>query len=216
MKRNDLVDKTIDLYNGSGWKKYFSRIRFWDAPYLEVEKIVPKRGKIIDLGCGEGIFSNFLALSSSSRMITGIELDKNRVRHAYHNLPNTIFRQGDATRVKIPKSNVIIVFHLLHHLRSFFDQEKVIKNCHKALVKGGKLIIVEVDIKPTLKYLVSWLTDHLIVPILFEKRIYEPNIYFRKRKDWLILLNKIGFLPKAIPAERNKPFTHIIFSCIKK
>lgn len=215
MNKTYYIDKTISLYEDVGWKKWFSKIRFWDAPYIEIEALVPKKGTIVDLGCGEGIFTNFMALSSPERKILGVEIDETRISQADHGLANVSFRVDDATKVKIPGCKAIVLFHLLHHLESFSDQERVIKNCLKALKKGGKLIIVEVNIKLTFKYLLSWLADHFIVPILFEKKLFEPYIYFRKKEEWLKLLGSLGFSCKVIPAELGKPFTHIIFDCTK-
>lgn len=215
MDKTHYIDKTISLYADVGWKKWFSKIRFWDAPYIEIEALVPKKGMIVDLGCGEGIFTNFMALSSPERKILGIEIDETRISQADHGLANVSFRVDDVTRIMLPKCNAIILFHLLHHLRSFSDQGKVIKKCFNALKKGGKLIIVEVEIKPTFKYLLSWLADHFVVPILFEKKLFEPYIYFRKSAEWTRLLTSLGFFCRSTPAEENKPFTHIIFACTK-
>ena len=215
MKKADIRDKVVSLYVGTGWKAWFSKIRFWDAPFFEVEKLIPKKGRIIDIGCGEGIFTNFMGVTARQRKILGIEIDKTRVGQADKKLSNVLFKQGDATKIKIPKCDVIVLFHLLHHLRGFAYQERVIKNCYKALKKHGKLILVEPDIKPSLKYLISWFTDHFIVPILFEKRLFELNIYFRKKKDWIDLLSNNGFSVKAIPVEEGKPFTNVIFECRK-
>ncbi len=208
------IEKTISLYQEFGWKNKFSKIRFWDAPYIEVEKIVPVKGNITELGCGEGIFSNFMALSSPQRKITGIEIDRQRVSEANRGLTNTTFKYGDATMVKIQASDAVVMFHLLHHLKSKKDQEKVIKKAVHALKKNGKLIIVEVDIKPNIKYAISWFTDHFLVPWIFEQRLYS-EIYFRKKNEWLKLLKGLGLKVITTSPDRGKPFTHIVFECTK-
>lgn len=211
MSKEDLVRKTIGLYSGSGWKSLFVRIRFWDAPFRKVEKLVPKKGTIVELGCGEGLFSNFLGLSSAKRKIIGIEIDKNRVGQASHGLKNVFFKRGDVTKVKIPGADCIVLFHLLHHLNSFGDQEKVIEKCVKSLRKGGKIIIVEVDDKPFLKYLISWFTDHFIVVWLFERRFFVAKIFFRKKKEWIKLLSRYELDYEVISAHKGKPFSHVVF-----
>ncbi|KKQ96653.1 MAG: Methyltransferase type 12 [Candidatus Woesebacteria bacterium GW2011_GWA1_39_12] len=215
MQRKDLIDKTIGLYADAGWKRWFSRIRFWDAPYIEVEKLVPAKGTIVDLGCGEGIFTNYLGLAGSHRKVLGIEIDEERVGQADRGVKNVSFKRGNAVTASIPKCDCIVIFHLLHHLPSYSDQEKVLHKAKKALNKGGVLIIVEVDIKPSIKYLIAWFTDHFLVPWIFEKRLYSP-IYFRKRKDWINLLNEMGFSVGARSAEAGMPFSHIIFTCEPK
>lgn len=209
-----MVDQTISLYSGVGWKNLFSKIRFWDAPFIEVEKLIPKSGTILDLGCGEGIFTNYVALASSKRKIIGIELDKQRIIEADHGLKNVTFKYGDATKFDVPQVDTIIMFHLLHHLSSFKSQEDLIKKCAEKLPKRGKLIIVEVEPKFSFKYLLAFFTDHFLVPWIFEKRLHSP-IYFRSREDWISLLKNNGLSCKVTSADKNKPFSHVIFNCQK-
>lgn len=203
---NEKIEKVVSLYP----EDKFIKIRFWDAPFLEVEKMVTKSGSIVDLGCGEGIFTNFLAVSSPNRKILGIELDKSRIKKADKGLPNVEFKQGDATKESFPKADNIILFHLLHHLRIFADQEKVIWNCLKSLDKNGKLIIVEVDKKLSFKYLISFVVDCFIVPWVFEKRFYTPVLY-RSKKEWLKLFDSLGVKCIVTNLEKDKPFTHLVF-----
>jgi len=61
-----VVNKIIGLYQDGGFTGIFAKIRFWDAPYIEMEKMIAKRGNIVDLGCGDGIFANFLTLKSKN------------------------------------------------------------------------------------------------------------------------------------------------------
>lgn len=203
---NEYVEKVVNLYP----EDKFTKIRFWDAPFIEVEKLVTKSGNIVDIGCGEGIFTNFLAVSSEKRKILGIELDKSRIKKADKGLANVKFKEGDATKISIPKADNIILFHLLHHLRSFTDQEKVIRQALNNLQKNGKIIIVEVDKKFTFRYLISWVVDCFIVPWIFEKRLYTPVLY-RSKNSWLKLFNELNLKSKVTNLEKDKPFTHLVF-----
>ncbi len=205
------VEQTRVLYPNDR----FFYIRFWDAPFLELERIVPRHGKIIDLGCGEGIFANFLAITSRQRQLFGVEIDKNRLKKADRGLANTNFSVGDITRKDIPIADAIVLIHVLHHLNSFKQQEDLILKCRDKLKKGGRLIIAEVEPKWSFKYLLAWLTDHYLVPWIFEKKFYSP-IFFRKSFEWLALLQQYGFESKAIPAEIGKPFPHVILDCTKE
>ena len=211
LQKNKAAQKVLKLYGNSK----FVGIRFWDAPFVEVEKIIPKNGKILDLGCGEGIFTNYLGLSSPFREITGIEIDNVRIKEASKQLNNVNFQYGDATKIKIPQFDCIIMFHLLHHLPSFKDQENLIKKCAGKLSRGGKLITVEVELELSIKYFISWFTDHFLVPWLFEKRFYS-KIFFRKSKNWKMLIESSGFSCTIRKAEKGKPFSHIILLCQKK
>lgn len=209
-----IAKKIINLYSGLFWKKLFARIRILDAPYKQVEKMVPKKGKIIELGCGEGLFSNYLALGSDQRDIYGVDLDGNRIKHANRGLSNTTFIHGDANEVNIPVADTIVLMHLLHHLGSYNKQDELLKKCTSKLSNQGKLIIIEVEPKLSLKYLIAFFVDHFLVSWIFERKLYS-NIYFRKKEEWKTLLNDLGFKVNSCPGDKYKPFSHIIFECTK-
>ena len=215
MEEKKVTDKLLKLYYGLGWKSLFARIRLKDAPYEQAESLVPKKGAIVELGCGEGLFSNYMALSSQKRKVIGVEIDDDRFMQANRKIANAKFIHGDATKVDIPKCDAIVMMHLLHHLRSFQDQEMLLKNIRGKLEKNGMLIIIEVEPKFSIKYLFALIADHFLVPWLFEKRLYS-KIYFRKRKEWIALLKKLNFEVQAYAADKNTPFSHIIFECKKR
>lgn len=215
MKNNQVVDQVINLYSDSFWKKIFSRIRFWDAPYLEVEKLIPKKGSILDLGCGEGFFANFLALSSPDRSILGVDVDKKRIDLAQKGLKNTRFILGDVTKKEIPRADCIVMFHLLHHLPSFADQEVLLKKSARKLKKKGRLIIIEALPDFSLKFFLGLLTDLFLVPWLFERKLYS-KIFYRTKDQWVRLLTEIDFTVSTITAQKGMPFSHIILICQKK
>ena len=63
----------INLYANSPWEAFLSKFKFWEEPSEVANKMLPNNGKIIDLGCGEGLLSNYLAIASPNRKIIGIE-----------------------------------------------------------------------------------------------------------------------------------------------
>lgn len=213
--KNNLANKAINLYSKYAWKSIFAKLRFWYTPYREVEKLIPVSGTVVDLGCGEGIFANYIGLASKQRRVIGIEIDKNRIKIADHGISNVNFLNADATKIDLPKFDIIICFQLLHHLKSYEAQEDLIEKCIKSLSKGGKILIVEIRVDYTPRYWLAWLADHFLVPLFFEKRLYSP-IFFRTVPAWKKLFEKKYLNCNIItPKELNKPFTNIIFECRK-
>lgn len=203
----------IALYGGNLWEAFLSKFKFWEEPYETVEKMVPKKGIITDLGCGEGLLSNYLAISSSKRQVIGYELDQERLARAKKEIKNTSFYIGNIVDVPYPKSDAIVLFHVMHHLPSIDAQNKVLEKAKNSLKKNGKLIIVEVHVKATLKYIAAWIADHFLVPWVFEKRFYT-KAYFRREDDWMGLLKKMGFKKIKVTQESSgRPFPNIIFEC---
>ncbi len=203
----------INLYAASVWETFLSKFKFWEEPYAVVDKMLPLNGTITELGCGEGLLSNYLALSSPTRRVIGYEIVPERLKRAKKGVKNALYYVGDIIEVPYSKSDAVILFHVLHHLPSKDAQEKVLHKVKDALNKQGKLIIVEVHVAPTIKYVAAWIADHFLVPWVFEKRFYT-RVYFRKEHEWASLLKKIGFEIKVTEETRGRPFPNIIFECM--
>lgn len=204
--------KAIRLYAHNSWEIFLSNFKFWEEPYEVVDKMVPKVGTVSDLGCGEGLLANYLALSSLKRKITGYEIAPERLALAKKGIKNAFFQVGDIVKIPYPKADAVVLFHVLHHLPSISAQEQVLKKAKTSLKKNGTLIIVDVHVKPTLKFLAAWVADNFLVPWVFEKRFYT-KAHFRKEEEWIRLLKKIGFTIKTTEATAGRPFPNIIFEC---
>ena len=50
--------------------------------YQQYNELVPREGKILDLGCGYGFMSYMLSFTSPSRKITGVDHDAGKIRIA--------------------------------------------------------------------------------------------------------------------------------------
>lgn len=201
--KKDFVLKTKQLYQGLGWPSIFTHIRFFTAPYEKLERLIPQKGFIIDLGCGYGIFSNFLGLAGSKREVLGIELDSKKIKFADRGVRNVRFMRADITRTALEEADVILLIHVLHHLGSFAEQEKLLVECKKRLTRNGKLIVAEVDKKPILKYILGWIADKLLYP--------GDKIYYQMPNEFGKLFRDLGFRVKMIKADGGKPFAHVIY-----
>src|SRR5215210_3247846 len=72
------------------------------APLRRVAADVPSRGRILDLGCGHGLFANLLAVTSPERDILGVDPSPEKLRiarRASRDLPNVRYQQGWAEDV---------------------------------------------------------------------------------------------------------------------
>lgn len=208
------IQKITNLYQGENFGGLSVKIRFWDSPLSYVETKVPPQGTILDLGCGEGVLTNFLAISKPTRKVVGMEIS-DRVDLADRKIKNTKFIKADVLKANFPKCDTIVMNHLLHHLPSFESQKKLITKCYNELQPGGNLIIVEVDRRFSLKYLLVWLTDIIIVPILFEGKLINLNIFQRPGKEWEKILTQVGFKIHQQKRFKDGPFPDILFICQK-
>lgn len=196
------------MYSGSAWISFFTRVRFITGSFVQLEKLVPKKGKVLDLGCGYGILSNYLALSSPKREIIGIDTDLKKIKHANRGLGNASFSIGDATKMKLENLDCIILHDVLHHLESFEKQKKLIRDCEKMLNKNGILLIVEVDKKPFWKLMLGRLTDFAL---------YKGQpVYYLYKESMVSLLEK-HFARNNIKIQKfyRNPFPQVGYICKK-
>lgn len=205
------LSETLGLYPKDGFSAIFNKVRAWDAPFNEIEKRVPKEGVIVDLGSGDGLLGNFLAVSSGKRKILGIEINKERVKGSPHIENRTFFKVGDILEDNFPKADAITLIHVLHHLGSFRDQEKLIHKCKDKLKAGGVLIIAEIIEKPIPKFIFTAITDYVISPILFENKLFSVKVHFRSLKAWQKLLRNNGFIISTKLVSKGMPFSHVVF-----
>lgn len=194
------------LYNENLWVNLFTSIRFWTSSFKEIEQFIPKEGKILDLGCGYGIFGNYLALSSKKRAIIGVDTDEKKVKFANRGVSNTAFLVGDGTKKKIGNLEAISVLDVLHHLNSYKDQENLIKNCEKMLIRNGVLVISDVDNAPLWKLILARLTDFIMYK--------GAPVYYRYKKDMIKMLKKY-FGNVEVQKLKNNPFPHVLYICKK-
>jgi len=186
--------------------KLYLKLRPLIVPFGNVEKYVPKKGNVVDIGCGYGIFANYLALQSTNRNVVGIDLNEKRISLAnkiYSNLPNLNFICGDITNIQIPSTDVITVIDVLHHIPTADLQVKFLNSCYAALSNGGKLIVKDVDTRPMWKYLFNFIHDFLMTR-------GEPVLY-QDQKTVNKFLNQIGFKVEKILKIRNYPYAHILY-----
>ena len=97
--------------------------------------------KVLDIACGCGYGSYYLAKNGTPDHITGVDISEDSIRYANfrYNLPNIERFLGNAETFEEPNSfDVVLSFETIEHLRDF---ESFLKGVRNSLVKGGKLLI---------------------------------------------------------------------------
>ncbi len=112
--------------------------------YTPIEKLVPREGNILDIGCGYGFLAYTLSFTSERRMVRGLDYDEEKIEVAQHNFSKTNrieFIQGDA--IDFPKNvqyDCILIMDVLHYLVPE-KQLALLEKCLEFLSENGILIV---------------------------------------------------------------------------
>src|SRR5205085_11501425 len=73
--RSTAARRAIALYDTAPrGDRFHVRARWWSAPLVDVERAAPVHGRILEIGCGHGLLSLYLALSAPGRHVTGVDI----------------------------------------------------------------------------------------------------------------------------------------------
>ena len=198
------------FYSGQGLKvALYAYLRWRLCPFEQIENHIPKKGRIIDVGCGYGLLANFLILRSSKRDVTGVDLSEKRIGIAQKTTDNRkkiCFKLVNVLDLQLGKYCAMVMSDFLHHI-DYEAQEELLTRCYQKITPGGLLIIEEVDNKPLWKYCFNTVVDRML-------NIGE-RIFFRNQREFQELLERIGFQVSIKKAHKGLPLSDVIFICRK-
>lgn len=198
------------LYCSSMLRKIWFYLKWHILPMIKIEKIMPRKGSLLDIGCGEGIISSYLALCSTERKVFGIDWNGKRIISTLNmtrNLKNLNFVKGDASE-ELPKHNNIsgiILSDFLHHI-DYSSQEHLLKLAYECMNDDATLLLKEIDKGYSLRFFFSFLADHILY--------FKGRVYFRSRQQWKDVLKRTGYSVEDEPAHKSI-FSTVLYTCTK-
>ncbi len=139
--------------------------------YQLFESLMPKQGKIVDVGCGYGFLPYMLMYKSKARQILGVDFDEEKIEVAdncVHKTSNMSFKVGDVSQFDFPYADGFIISDVLHYLPEQ-QQITVIQNCISKLNKNGVLVIRDADKDLATRQKGTWYTEFMSTNLGFNK-----------------------------------------------
>jgi len=201
--------QVFHFYNKPLRGLFYMPARWIIVPFEQIESYMPKRGLIIDIGCGEGVMSTLLVLSSPWRKVIGIDINKAKInlgKKIAREIPNLSFKHQDVFSQILPKADGFILSDFLHHIPSN-KHKKLLKLLANSLNKNGVIMIKEIDLKDGLRSKVSRLFDFLFYP--FEK------VSFISSEELASFLTQLGLKVRIIKVKKWFPGSTTLFICQK-
>jgi 2-polyprenyl-3-methyl-5-hydroxy-6-metoxy-1,4-benzoquinol methylase len=166
------------------------------------------RKKVLDIGCGFGLFGCYFAALSPDICFQGYDLNRRRIQIANQtaarlNLTNIHFEYGDARTLALgEKFDAIMMIDLLHHIDDP-SKNRLLSECARGLMENGRLIIKDVTTHPRWKIFFTWALDVLMTRSL-DMWYWDET----KFKDTLkAAFNRVD----TFPISDWLPYPHIVY-----
>lgn len=124
--------------------KFFLYLRWITAPFIDIEKEIPKRGLLLDIGCGHGLFDALLAYKSRSREIIGIDPDKGKINIAKQlekKFSRLKFRNGYFRSHDFKQKFDAVILNDVEYLLSRKEKKKLLMDIKKVLNRNGVIVL---------------------------------------------------------------------------
>lgn len=173
--RTPAARRVVDLWDDADrTHRLHTRGRWWSAPFAELELEVPLAGDILEIGCGHGVFSTYLAITSTARRVVGVDIDATKIALADHaasrldpgeaDLRFAVVEPGDVPRIAGGWRSV--VFADVLYLLGADRRRALLADCVEALAPGGLLVVKEVDTSPRGKAALTRIQELLATRVL--------------------------------------------------
>jgi len=196
-----------------------ARLIFCASPVIDVlERHLPEKGLIVDLGCGYGTISHLVSSAHTDRSVIGVDMSSRRIKMAKSgvNHSNSVeFRAADVREFHIPRCSAVIMIDILYML-TFQEQERLLSRCYEKLCDNGVVVIKDNCKSPYWKYAYAYIEDVIKTKLgVYGKEVAENSSRYWDVDDFLELLGRIGFRAVAIPLKSYLPYPGVFYVCRK-
>jgi methyltransferase family protein len=194
------------------------------------EGYLPDRGRLVDVGCGQGVLLALLVAAREQYRhgewppgwarpplnleLRGLERRRDRVWVARRALRDSAqVERCDVRETALPRCSAIATLDLLLYLEPD-DQRRLLEKAAAALDPGGVLLLREADTAAGFAYQVTRWSARLSA---MGTGGLWPQIHCRSAAEWASLLEALGFsVAAAEPMSAGTPFANVLFVARKK
>jgi len=177
-----------------------------------MDLLLPESGRILDIGCGFGLFSAYFGQTHPGRRITGVDPDGRRIeiaRRVAEGLKlESKFLQGDARTLAFAEPfDAAYVLDVMHHIPKD-DQLAVLADLRDRLAPHGTLILKDITTVPKFGLKFTELLDRVMVG-------WDEPLAYRHHSEWGEMLSSLGFRVRMVRVPDVLPYPHVVISATK-
>jgi SAM-dependent methyltransferase len=191
--------------------------------------LLPDRGRLLDLGCGQGLLLALLQAAQEAHRagrwpkdwpapplhleLMGIELREDRVRAAREALGGGAeVILGDLREAALRPASVIVILDALLYLGDG-EQRRLLDRVAAALEPGGLLLLREADAGAGWTFQVTKWSERVACALRGD---FGRPLRYRDAVQWVAELAERGFAVEAEPMSEGTPFANVLFIARKE
>jgi 2-polyprenyl-3-methyl-5-hydroxy-6-metoxy-1,4-benzoquinol methylase len=195
----------------------FVRARHVLTPLARILAAVPPAGRVLDVGCGHGLFANALALGSPARTVLGVDPSAAKIAAARASaaarpgapaIPNVRYEQGVVQDMAEDGFDAIAILDVLYLLPVEAKLE-ILRACRARIAPDGLLVLKTNDTRPAWKYRVARLQERAMTGLGLT--LGGHGLHFLSRERNAALLELAGFRPRTVVLRTRLPYPHVLF-----
>jgi len=193
--------------------------------------LLPRRGRLVDLGCGRGILLALLAAVADAEAeseaaddaapameLIGIERRAEHVKAARTALAERLADGGRRLRLEVrqadladpafavPPCDTAALLDVLHYLPTA-AQERLLERTAAALAPGGLLLLRDADADAGWRFRATAAAERLCA---VARGRWRPGFHYRGRGAWQKLLEARGLAVESRPMSEGTPYGNVL------
>jgi 2-polyprenyl-3-methyl-5-hydroxy-6-metoxy-1,4-benzoquinol methylase len=178
-----------------------------------MDLLLPDEGRILDIGCGFGLFAAYFGQTHPGRRITGVDPDGRRIdmaRRVAKGLSlDAQFIQGDARHVDFEGTfDAAYVLDVMHHIPKD-DQLSLLTALRDKLSPRGVLVVKDITTDPAFGLKFTEILDRVMVG-------WDEPLAYRHHREWGAMLTSLGFHVRMVRVPDVLPYPHVVIAATKR
>lgn len=176
-----------------------------------IEQYVPRKGFIVDLGCGHGLFANLLVEASAQRRVLGLDLDQRKIeiaRETVGDRDGLRFEVADVVTAELPRCDAVTIVDVLYLLPGR-AQDGILRKAAAALAEGAPLVVRTQERESSPRYALTYLQEVLAVSLGLT-RGGHGRFHFPTRQEAVAMFERAGFRVDVVEM-RSRPYPDALY-----